>query len=147
MDIENGRRGKFKTEERTFCFSLFKMTKICFGSTKMEIFYREKAFYVGKKWLCPLRKIFLLRPCGRCTISHHFQLLGLSAMLFVVDTAVLRINMLIGLSMFQHSTLTTIDNRPIQKWAKFHCRQIVETKVYLLIKPINANLIIHVFKA
>ena len=32
-----------------FCFSLFKTTEICFGSTKMEIFYREKAFHVGKK--------------------------------------------------------------------------------------------------
>ena len=49
-----------------FFFSLFKMTKICFGSTKIEIFYQEKAFHAGKKnqekWLCPLRKIFLLRP-------------------------------------------------------------------------------------
>ena len=32
-----------------FCFSLFKMTKICFGSTKMEIFYWEKVFHAGKK--------------------------------------------------------------------------------------------------
>ena len=32
-----------------FCFSLFKTTKICFGSTKMEIFYQEKAFHAGKK--------------------------------------------------------------------------------------------------
>ena len=32
-----------------FCFSLLKTTKICFGSTKMEIFYREKAFHAGKK--------------------------------------------------------------------------------------------------
>ena len=49
-----------------FCFSLFETTKICFGSTKMEIFYREKHLTPGKKnqekWLCPLRKIFLLRP-------------------------------------------------------------------------------------
>ena len=29
-------------------FSLFKTTKICFGSTKMEICYREKAFQAGK---------------------------------------------------------------------------------------------------
>ena len=27
-----------------FCFSLFKTTEICFGSTKMGIFYREKNF-------------------------------------------------------------------------------------------------------
>ena len=42
-----------------FFFLLFKPTKICFGSTKMEIFYREKAFHAGKnqeKRLCPLRK-------------------------------------------------------------------------------------------
>ena len=32
-----------------FCFSLLKTTKICFGSTKMEIFYREKAFQARKK--------------------------------------------------------------------------------------------------
>ena len=32
-----------------FCFSRFKTTQICFGSTKMEIFYREKAFHAGKK--------------------------------------------------------------------------------------------------
>ena len=29
-------------------FSLFKTTEICFGSTKMGIFYREKAFHPGK---------------------------------------------------------------------------------------------------
>ena len=50
-----------------FYFSLFKTTKICFGCTKMEIIYREKALRAGKKyqekWLCPLRKLFLLRPC------------------------------------------------------------------------------------
>ena len=30
-------------------FSLLKTTKICFGSTKMGIFYREKIFHAGKK--------------------------------------------------------------------------------------------------
>ena len=44
--IENGRRKNWQHKERTFffffCFSLFKMTKISVGSTKMEIFYREK---------------------------------------------------------------------------------------------------------
>ena len=48
-----------------FCFSLLKTTEICFRSTKMEIFFREKAFHAGKKnqekLLCPLRKICLLR--------------------------------------------------------------------------------------
>ena len=32
-----------------FFFSLFKTTEICFGSTKMGIFYPEKAFHAGKK--------------------------------------------------------------------------------------------------
>ena len=55
---------KLQNEERTFlgedpffpfffffffCFPLFKTTKICFGSTKMEIFYWEKAFHTGEK--------------------------------------------------------------------------------------------------
>ena len=40
---------KFKNEGRTFFFSLFKTTKICFGSTKMEIFYREKSISRRKK--------------------------------------------------------------------------------------------------
>ena len=31
-----------------FFFSLFKTTKICFGSTKVGIFYWEKAFHAGK---------------------------------------------------------------------------------------------------
>ena len=57
---------KLENKERTFfffffCLSLSKTTKICFGSTKMEIFYREKAIHSEKKnqekWLCPLRKI------------------------------------------------------------------------------------------
>ena len=56
-----------------FCFSLLKTTKICFGSTKMGIFYREKAFHAGKnnqeKWLCPLRKICLLRPCRQLLVN------------------------------------------------------------------------------
>ena len=32
-----------------FCFSLLKTMEICIGSTKMGIFYREKAFHVGEK--------------------------------------------------------------------------------------------------
>ena len=43
----------------------------------MEIFYREKAFYVGKKkyrkkWLCPLWKIFLLCPGWNTCIEGYF---------------------------------------------------------------------------
>ena len=59
-----------------FCFSLLKTTEICFGSTKMEISYREKKHFTpGKKagkWLCPIRKICLLRPCAglfECTLQ------------------------------------------------------------------------------
>ena len=33
-----------------FCFSLFKTNEISFGSTKIGIFYREKAFHTGKKF-------------------------------------------------------------------------------------------------
>ena len=32
-----------------FFFSLFKTTEICFGSTKMGIFYQEKVFHARKK--------------------------------------------------------------------------------------------------
>ena len=32
-----------------FCFSLLKTTEICFGSTKMGIFCREKASHAGEK--------------------------------------------------------------------------------------------------
>ena len=41
--------GKVTKWGEHFCFSLLKTTKICFVSTKMEIFYREKAFHAGKK--------------------------------------------------------------------------------------------------
>ena len=58
--IEKGKMEKWKWKEeklqnaeRTFfflfCCSLFKTTEICFGSTKIGIFYREKAFYTGKE--------------------------------------------------------------------------------------------------
>ena len=47
------------------CFSLFKSTKICFGST--TFFYREKAFHAGKKsgkmTLAP-QKNFPVTPLG-----------------------------------------------------------------------------------
>ena len=58
-------------------FSLFKTTEICFGSTKMGIFYQEKEEEEEKKnhtrkrnqdkWLCPLWKIFLL-PSGHAIV-------------------------------------------------------------------------------
>ena len=59
-----------------FCFSLLKTTKTCFGSTKMGIFYREKHFTPGRKsekWICPLRKICLLRPWPEHLIFTSFR--------------------------------------------------------------------------
>ena len=42
--------GKVRVEDFFFfCFSLFKTTKICFGSNKLDIFYWEKAFHTRKK--------------------------------------------------------------------------------------------------
>ena len=56
-----------------FCFSLLKTTKICFGSTKMGIFYREKAFHAGKKIrkndFAPSEKYACYAPGPMCTIS------------------------------------------------------------------------------
>ena len=51
-------------EERTF-LSLFKPTKICFESTKIENFYREKAFHALKKsgkMTLPPQKNFPVTP-------------------------------------------------------------------------------------
>ena len=49
-----------------FCFSLLKTMEICFGSTKMGNFLPGKSISPREKnqekWLCPLRKICLLRP-------------------------------------------------------------------------------------
>ena len=47
LKMEGGRR-ELQNEERDFFFSLFKTTEICLGSTKMEIFYREKYFTPGR---------------------------------------------------------------------------------------------------
>ena len=56
---------KLQNEERTFFFffsflsffSLFKTHKICFRSANQET------------WLCPFRKIFLLRPCSQAPLD------------------------------------------------------------------------------
>ena len=45
---EGNLKKKKKNEDRTFFFT-FKTTEICFGSTKMGIFYLEKAFHAEKK--------------------------------------------------------------------------------------------------
>ena len=52
---------KLQNEERTFFFFFLKTTEICFGSTKMGIFYRDKAEKTQSgKIPCPLWKIFSL---------------------------------------------------------------------------------------
>ena len=56
--IENG-RGKMRWVDRGPFF-------LGGGCTKIEIFYREKAFHAGKKnqekWLCPLKNFFPVTP-------------------------------------------------------------------------------------
>ena len=58
------RRGLF-----FFCFSLFKTAKICFGCTKIEIFYREKSISRPEKksgkMALPPQKNFPVTPLGR----------------------------------------------------------------------------------
>ena len=51
MKMEGGKVTKWGEDLFFFFFLLFtfQTTKICFGSTKMEIFYQEKAFHAGKK--------------------------------------------------------------------------------------------------
>ena len=78
---------KLQSEERNFffslffflfffCFSLFKTTKICFGSTKIEIFYREKAFHAGKKFrkndFAPSEKVSCYAPGSGNGDSHDY---------------------------------------------------------------------------
>ena len=80
--VENWKwkEGKLQNEETIlffFFFPLFKMTKICFGSTKMDIFYWEKSISHREKnqekWLCPFRKICLLSPWLWHTFNWHPQ--------------------------------------------------------------------------
>ena len=77
--VENWKwkKGKFENEERTFFFfSLFKTTKICFGATKMEIFYWEKAFHAGKKFrkmILPPQKNFPFKPLSWSTLKGYSE--------------------------------------------------------------------------
>ena len=52
-------------------FSLFKTTEICFGSTKMGIFYREKK---SGKMTLPLLKNIPLMPLERLHLTHLLPL-------------------------------------------------------------------------
>ena len=78
---EGGRKlkmegGKVTKWGEDFLFLLtFKTTEIYFGSTKMGIFYLEKAFHIGKKirkkmTLPPLKNI-PLTPLFTCLIDCH----------------------------------------------------------------------------
>ena len=61
--MENEKDHNFSVSLWWLLFSLFKITEICFGSTKMGILYREKAFHAGrgkksgKMTLPPLKNI------------------------------------------------------------------------------------------
>ena len=46
----------------SFCYSLFKTTEICFGSTKIGIFYGEKAFDAGKNDFAPSKNFSSYAP-------------------------------------------------------------------------------------
>ena len=62
--------GRKSLKMRTFFFFFFLLftfqtTKICFGATKMEILYQEKAFHAGKKsgkMTLPPQKNFPVTP-------------------------------------------------------------------------------------
>ena len=63
--------GKLQNEERNF---FFKTTEICFGSTKMGIFHREKAFHASGKMTPPPKKKIPLIPLhahtfGQCSLD------------------------------------------------------------------------------
>ena len=77
LKLEGGKVTKWKWGEDFFfffCFSLFKTTEICFGSTKMGIFYRKKEFHTGKKiWgndFAPSEKYFSYTT-GRGELFSH----------------------------------------------------------------------------
>ena len=65
---------KLQNEKMTFCFSLFKTTEICFGSTKMGIFYQDKAVHVREKirknYFVPSEKYSSYAPEAGCKIGY-----------------------------------------------------------------------------
>ena len=86
--IENGRRGSYQMRRGLFFFffffSLFKTTKICFGCTKMKIFYRKKSISRREKnqekMTLPLRKNSCYAPvcvsvfvCLFVLTAHNWQ--------------------------------------------------------------------------
>ena len=87
--IKNRRRKSYKMRRGPFCLFVCVCLFVCllffffffllftfkttdfFGYTKMGMFHREKSISRReknqKKWLCPLWKIFLLRPCTQAS--------------------------------------------------------------------------------
>ena len=67
---KNGRTEGYKMRRVLFFFFFFffKTTKICFGSTKIDISYWEKAFHAGKKIrkydFAPSEKFYCNAPGG-----------------------------------------------------------------------------------
>ena len=82
---ENGakkRRWKIENGRRKESYKIFKTIKICCGSTKTGIFYREKAFQAGKKirknYFAPSEKYSSYTPvksiCRHIMTSRPFDI-------------------------------------------------------------------------
>ena len=75
-----------------FVFSLFKTTEICLGATKVWIFYREKAFYTGKKIrksdFAPSEKFSSYAPVGGLRFWFNYQLLIFPDSFAILSTSV-----------------------------------------------------------
>ena len=67
--------------EFLLCFSPFKITEICFGSTKMGIFLPGKAFHAVKKNqendFAPLKKYssYALKLITACELYFYFSII------------------------------------------------------------------------
>ena len=75
---EGGKVIKWGEDLLCFCFSLLKTTKICFGSTKMRIFYREKTFQSGEKIrkndFAPSEKYACYAPDFKCDLDSKIKI-------------------------------------------------------------------------
>ena len=99
LEIENGRResNKMRRELIFLLLFTFQTIKICFGSTKMVIFYQENAFHAGKKirknvFAPPPEKISCYAPdCDlRCSLLPCLSLFFFS--LFLLGAADARLS-------------------------------------------------------
>ena len=79
LKMEGGKVRKWGEDSFSFCFSLFKTTNICSGSTKVEIFFMEKSFHARKKIrkndFAPLEKFSCYAP-GHKTRRRKLKLCG-----------------------------------------------------------------------